>query len=513
MTARRVKPPFTWLGPFTDSLVLASACALAAFMRFYDLINLPPGLDASLASSALQAQALLAHGTIPAFDTATGYAPLWVWLQAAGIKLAGATPVALRLLPAALGTLAVIPMWFVTRQWLGRTAAHAATYTLAALPWAVTASRLGTVAAAVPLMLTLTVWLAGRAWRQPQPLRVGLLAVAALANLGFGPMGWLINGLVVAFAGGRFIHERRKPRFNAPVISGLVFGGFVLSTLVVIIATSWTNLANMPVWLGWQLQPVRWLSAVATNFLMLIGPGSGDGNYVHNLPNQPALNSFLAISFITGLLVAVAKIKLYTYRWLIAWLVIGLLPAALTGDGGPNFSRAAVAMPAVIMLASLGISYILKLWYSTFPANSAARSVGQATIIVLIILSTALGYTQYFRAWGHTGATYAAHNEGAVRLGTNLSAAKTDGPIYVVTTASDQPIIEYLADGATAQYLKTDELAVLPTSSNPKQFFISATEKEPAKKLLKAKFPGGTFKPHFSPFNQVEVYYTYELSK
>ncbi|QQR51932.1 glycosyltransferase family 39 protein [bacterium] len=513
MTARRVKPPFSWLGPFTDSLVLASALLLAIFMRFYDLAQLPPGFDASLATSAIQAQALLQHGTIPGLDSSNGYAPLWVWLQAIGIKIAGASPLSLRLLPAALGALAVIPMWFVTRQWLGRTAAHAATFTLASLPWAVTASRLGTVAAAVPLMLTLTVWLAGRAWRQPQPIRAGLLAVVALVNLAIGPLGWLINALVLGLAFVRIIHRHKRPTTTPSVVTGVVFSGLVMATIIVMVANSWDSLSQLFNWSGFSYKPASWLAALSANFLMLIGPGSGDANYVHNLPDQPALNSFLAISFATGLLVAITRIKFYTYRWLLAWLFIGLLPAVFTAPGTANFSRAVVALPAVVMLAGLGIHYILNLWYSTFPANSAARSVGQATVIVLIILSTALGYTQYFRAWGHTGATYAAHNEGAVRLGTNLHTSKQDGSVYVVTTPAEQPIIQYLADSRPATYIKIDELALLPTAGEAKYFYISASERDASKKLLKAKFPGGTFKPHFSPFNQTEVYYTYEMTK
>lgn len=513
MTARRVKPPFAWLGPFTDIIVLASATVLAAFMRLYDLSQLPPGFDAALATSALQAQALLQHATVPGFDQNTGFAPLWVWFQALGIKIAGPTPLALRIIPAILGTLAVIPMWFVTRQWLGRTAAHAATFTLAALPWAVTASRLGTVAAAAPLMLTLSLWLAGRAWRQPQPLRLALLAACALSNLALGPIGWAIDALVLSLALARSIHQRRWPSLNASVISGAVFGLFTAVTAGVIAATSWDHMSQLGNWINFNTNLKTIMSAASANFLMLIGPDSGDANYVHNLPGQPALSSFLAISFATGLLVAITRVKLYTYSWLLGWLVIGLLPAIFTGNGDPNFSHAVLALPPVIMLSGLGISYILKLWYSTFPANSAARSVGQATVIVLVILTTALGYTQYFRAWGHTGATYAAHNEGAVRLGTNLKNAKNVGNTYVITTPNDTPIIKYLADGTAATYLNTDELAVLPTSAGSKTFYISSSVRDTSKKLLKAKFPGGTFKPHYSPFNQTEVYYSYELTK
>src|SRR3954451_23722062 len=107
-TSAKITPPFAWLGKYSASLSLLMTLAIAAFFRFFQIGSLPPGLDTRSAQFGLQALDLLHRGWWPGFTPADGYAPLWVWIQAAKVAALGHTRLALLIAPAALGVLAVL---------------------------------------------------------------------------------------------------------------------------------------------------------------------------------------------------------------------------------------------------------------------------------------------------------------------------------------------------------------------------------------------------------------------
>src|SRR5664279_1349414 len=117
MSKKSFRPPFAWLGRQSEAINIAFVVILAGVFRFVSLGSLPPGLTGGEASIGLRAQALINHGTWPGFSPDAGFAPAWVALQAISVKLLGSTIWSLRLLPALLGTLAVLATWAWVRQW------------------------------------------------------------------------------------------------------------------------------------------------------------------------------------------------------------------------------------------------------------------------------------------------------------------------------------------------------------------------------------------------------------
>jgi hypothetical protein len=235
----------------------------------------------------------------------------------------------------------------------------------------------------------------------------------------------------------------------------------------------------------------------------------------HNFGGEPLLNAFVGLMFVAGLLVAISRFAQRRYRVLLMLFIVFLAPAAISVVGLPNAAHAAAVLPVVAVLAAVGVSYMLELWYATFPINSAARTTGQAVIIVLLALTLFQGYTQYFRAWAGSTETYAAYNEPAVAVAKFVQAEPAKTIFYAVAQSDELPVVAYLNNyiNDESRYipLTPGQVAGVPLGGT-KQFVITAAARDEAAKSLSLKFPGGKLRPYTSAFSQDEIYYTYEMT-
>jgi hypothetical protein len=513
-TIRTIKPPFSWLGAHGNLVAVSVAVLLGGFFRFFRLDNLPPGIGSSAASSGLDSLRLLNEQQLPGLNVSNNYAPLWVWLQALPIQLFGPTELALRLWPALLGTLAVLTMWLWLKNWFGQRIAWMGAFLLAVIPWGVTLSRNGTEAAAIPLLVTLLLWLLTLAWRSGSALVYVALATTILAALLLGPIGWMMVAGLALFGLVHLYRNRKKFELTRPRTIGLVSLAVVLAVAGYLFGTALGVLVKLPAIAHVTADPgVLWHNLIRT-LLMLSVPGAGDQNYQHNLAGQAMFNVFVGLMLVAGLLVSISRLHNRRYRWLLGLTAFLLLPAIVTNVGVPNAGRAIAALPLLIAIAAVGISYMLELWYATFPINSAARTMGQSAILLLIGLTIFQGYTHYFRAWGGSSEVHTAYHEGTAQLANNLRTDKFIGARFVVAPEDQQLIVAYLNYGGTSyQPIKLDSLVGLPNDPGPRKFYLMPTDRQAAMKVIQTKFPGGILRPHYSLFNQTENYYTYETSK
>ncbi|HEY2003494.1 MAG TPA: glycosyltransferase family 39 protein [Candidatus Saccharimonadia bacterium] len=512
----QISPPFVWLGRYTEQITLLATLVAGALFRFYQLSSLPPGLTAGDANVGLQALNLVHHGWWPALNADNSYAPLWIWLQALAVKLFSNTELALRLWPAALGTLAILTTWLWARAWFGPRIAWITAFLLAVTPWAVTISRNAGPAALYPLLVTLTLWAATQLWRS-RSARAGIIfAFTILLNLLSGPLGWLLafTTLVV----GAYITARTKSarKLGLPALVSGIGLAISLGILAYLAGISLTALRALPHDVGF----VTNLSTIANGLVrtLLMFNVAGDENWTHNLSGYPMLNAFTGLMLVAGLLVGISRLHVRQYRLLFLFTIMLLLPAFLTASDPsslPNAARAVADLPLILALCAIGISYMLELWYRTFPINSAARVTGQAAIIILLALTLLEGYTQYFKAWAGSSSVYTAYNEGPVAMATHLRAEQSRNvQRYVVAPADVLPVIAYLDYGDTGYTaLEPAKINDLPVASTNRLFIIAAASRTSAVNNLKPKFPGGILRPEYSVFNQTEIYYTYEVSK
>ncbi|MDB5178292.1 MAG: conserved rane protein of unknown function [Patescibacteria group bacterium] len=511
-SATKIRPPFVWLGRYTVPISTTLVLAIGAFFRFYQLSTLPPGLYQGTATLGLQAAGLAEHGKFIAMNATNGYAPLWVWLQALSVKFFGHTSLALHLWPALLGTLAIPATWLWARSWFGIRVAWLASLLVAITPWAVMLSRNGQSAAVIPLLVPLTLWLATLVRRRPSLWRYVALAATLTLDLLSGPIGWLLVLLVLATGAIWLLREKPLRAITKPRLVGAAGLAAGIGLFGYLAGTSADALKHLPTASGLTAS----LSTLGGNLgrTLLMFNVRGDENYRHNLAGEPMLNAFVGLMLVAGLLVGISRLHERRYQVAIAFTFIMLLPALLTTAGVPNAARAAGALPFVLVLAAIGISYMLELWYTTFPINSAARASGQAAVILLLALTLFQGYTQYFRAWAGSSEVYAAYNEGSAQIAANLQTDKFKGERYLVASKDEQPVVAFLNPGKIPyQAIQAQDIAGLPIPAVNRQFMITSTSRDESVKILKIKFPGGVLRPHYSSFNQAEIYYTYEVAK
>ncbi len=507
----KLRTPVAWLGTHAEWVIVGILAAVAITFRFWQLSTLPPGLTPSEAEIGLAAWNLVHHGGLPGLTVSTGLAPLWTTLQALPVALLGPTELALRLWPALIGTAAVLATWRWAHDWFGRRVGWVAAFVVAVTPWSVTISRNGLPEVLILLLTPLTLWAAGWTYHRRTAGWWLLTGTLLVIDLFAGPLGWLLALTTSLIALTTLWRRPDRRHLGHSSWWGLSLAGAGLVGFGYLIITSLANLKA-----GLELMnPVSSLGSLGHTLVRLLAMFNlrGDDNFSHNFASEPLLNAFIGLMFIAGLLASVTRIRQTRYRLILSLLVIFLLPVALTTTGAPNAVYAAAALPLVALLAGIGVSYMLELWYATFPINSAARSLGQAAIIVLLILSLFQGHAQYFRAWATSSETYAAYHEAVVGAAKSLRQLSRHDARYLVATTAERPVGAYLLAGQPYQFVEPTALATLPLGTGPQHFAITRAAREQAVQNLRTKYPGGTLKPHTSALSQNEIYYTYEVIK
>ncbi len=507
----KITPPFAWFGRYSLELSTALLLVVAALFRFWRLGDLPPGLYSGEAQVGLEALGLAQHGWLPALTAANDYAPLWIWLQAISVKVLGHTELALRFWPALLGIAAVIVTWFWIRDWFGPRVGWIAGFLLAVTPWSVTLSRNAMPTALIMLLVPLTLWVATRAYhRRTLGWNIALAGVIT-ADLLAGPLGWLLAATVLILGAIRLAQRHELMKLDRPRLIGLAGLTVGFATLAYLVAVSTDALSKISQATGITQQLSTFADAFSRTLFMF--NLRGDENFRHNFAAEPLLNAFVGLMFIAGVLVALSRAHERRYRIALLFLLVFLLPAMISVAGVPNAAHAVAALPIVMTLAAIGISYMLELWYATFPINSAARSTGQAVIILLLILSGFQGYAQYFRAWSGSSETYTAYNESAVAAARHVRQSQDVAEKYYIAAADELPVALYLNDGLRYTPIQPGQIAGQPLKTGVLKFVITAAARDEAAKSLSLKYPGGKLKPFVSPLSQNEIYYTYEVTK
>ncbi len=493
---------------------------LAAFMRLHQLDSLPPGLHPDEAANGLDILNIIHHHDFqPFYARNGGREGLFFIIQALFVWLFGNTTYALRLAPALLGTLAVGVVYLWGSSWFGRRAGLVAAAIMAATPWAVIISRDGFRAGMVALMVPLTLWLCTKAC---QTNKVGWY-IAAGVSLGAGfytytafrlfPLALLlIAGYAVA----------RRPAWLGRIKHGLVVS---LAATIITLGPLLVYGVHHPGELFSRAGGVSFTNPSLNHGHPLTTLGRtvvktalmfnfhGDNNYRQNLGGQPELNVFVGIMFVLGLFVCCVRLRKLRYAALLGVFGVMLLPEVLTAEGIPHAMRAIGALPAVMVLAAIGVDYMLDAWHGVFPRNTGARLIGGAAVTLLLILSAYQGYVEYFVAWASAPQTYLAYSEDTSVLATYFNTNPFEGKRYAVAGSYSLMPVAYLTYHH-ASYIPVDPKAVSQVaipSPGAKQFSVLEGDKQTVLPLLKKAFPSGQVSPHYSPFSGKELFVVYTV--
>jgi hypothetical protein len=240
----------------------------------------------------------------------------------------------------------------------------------------------------------------------------------------------------------------------------------------------------------------------------------GDENYRQNLGGQPEFNIFIGVMFVLGVLLSLVQIGRPKYFALLATFGVMLLPEALTAEGIPHALRAIGALTPAVLLAAVGIDYLLKRWNDVFPINSAARVAGSAAVIVLLLLSAYQGYTQYFVAWANAPETAQAYSADSVAAANYINSSPSNIKKYALVDGYSDKTVYYITHyHSTYTRLDPKDIDSIPEDKQAKEFIIAEGFKEQSLKKLHIKYPKGQLSPHFSSSGDTELFTVYSVSQ
>lgn len=500
---------------------LAAIIILGAFFRFWQLHSLPPGLHPDEAANGLDVFRILEqHDYRPFYSFNGGREGLFFYLQAIGVAIFGNTTFALRVAPALLGTLAVAAIYAWAASWFGRRAGLIAAFLMAVTPWAVTISRDGFRASMLELFVPLVLWLATVAFRAGR--RLWFVLAGAALGLGFYTyIAWrLFPAALVAIGFYLLIWRRGFLRiWWTKIILAFVAMGVVLIPMGLYALQHPADIIGRPGGVSFTNpdlnhgQPLATLADTALKTALMFNV-RGDENYRHNLGGQPLLNIFVGVMFLLGIFYSLSRLKSLRYAALLAVFGAMLLPEVLTAEGIPHALRAIGALAPALVLAAVGMEYLLRRWNAVFPINSAARVSGSAAVAVLLLLTAYQGYTQYFVAWANSQEIYEAYSEDSSQAAKYLNTNGFSGKRYAIAGEYQMFPIDYLTHNRTSytRVNPADTAAIPLDKGTAKEFLIFEKDKEAVLKQLRLKFPNGKISPHYSSFSGNELFLIYTAS-
>jgi 4-amino-4-deoxy-L-arabinose transferase-like glycosyltransferase len=217
-------------------LALLGITAVALLVRTINLTALPAGFHGDEAVVGLEAQRILRDGWIgPWSPGAHGQPAGPIYLAAITVGLLGNTILAVRILPALLGTITVALLFVVLRRELGFHVAVAGAGQFALMGWHIHYSRVGFPLVSWPLVVVLTAGalaVAARGGHWSWWIVAGALTGAGIHTYNAHPLIIVIVGLFIVV---HLLRERR--RIGGDTVRAL--GGFGLAMLLAMLPMIW----------------------------------------------------------------------------------------------------------------------------------------------------------------------------------------------------------------------------------------------------------------------------------
>lgn len=410
-------------------VALAAITALAAFLRFYKLDVLPPGLFGDEALVTLHARTAVETGVYPIYFAQGdgGFHPAVVYVTLLARWLTGNHPDAIRFGVAAIGVLSIPIIFFALRE-IFRLDLDESTSALSALfgsliltitfPY-VLITRLGFEVSFPAALGALTFGFLAAGLRT-RHLRYYLLSGFALGlslytyySARLLPVAITLALIWLGLIAGRTAWKDRFINWiTIAVAATLAFaplGGYFVQNPTVFFAraavTGQQTLGQSPTEL-----PLRLLNNTLRTLASLSLNGFGDFIPRHNLPFQAAFDPFLSILFWLGVVIALQHWRRSSSALLLSWASAMLLPVILTMNlNYPHFTRMTAALPALAGVAGLGALTLLRV------IGARSRPWAYVWLSVGLVFSTFITSYDYFIRWANDPALFDAFQVGGWR--------------------------------------------------------------------------------------------------
>ena len=501
----------------------------AAFLRFYHLSELPPGLHYDEAANGILSAEITAGRSFPLFiGSYTGKETLYFYLAAGWMKLLGVSVWSLRFTSAVLGLLTVCVTFCLGRELfagqdetLRSGVALFATVLIAANFWHVAVSRYGFRAISQPLTqaATLLFLLKGARsgkWRHLAlgGLFCGLTAYTYLASriVPLALVPWVV-GLWLAHRGERKITARF-----------LLFG--LVAALVA--APLFLYFIHHPEAFGTRMGQVSLLNpalnqgdvwrtlwhAVGAAFGMFTVRGDLQARF--GLVGRPVFDPVIGFFFYLGLLTSLYRAvrgprptERVVAISMLLWLPLLLIPNILGGKQVPHSLRAIGVLPLLFYFPALGIVTALRL-----PRLRWLRSPATTLALALLLLAGEGAATgrDYFAVWGTQAQPYYENDGDLASAARTLNQRDLRGrDVFVSSIHYRHPTMAFLAhDYDDIRWLVGTRVLAFPPPSGAGALYIFPRSATPDSSLLEQLEPVAARERHLGPDGST-AYLLYDL--
>ncbi len=348
----------TWLFWATAVLLLAAA------MRLLALAQVPPGLAQDEVLNADIVTFIRRGAFALFFREGYGHEPLYHYWSVPFQVLLGDNVLSIRLPAAFLGLFVVAGTLRWARRDFDPVTSLIAGAFLALSWWPVIFSRVGLRPILEPLLLL------GFAWFFPKrPWLAGLFLGLSLYSYTGARIVFLWPVLLAFY----WLWRGRRPdtprvsllgrNWPQPFIAALIA---LLVCLLLYAPLAWTLRADPTLQervqqLQGPLQNLQQgqVAPILGTTLATLGVFSftGDPRWTYMLPGVPLFDPLTAVFFYAGLLLALWRLSHPPYALLLSWLLLGLLPSALTPEA-PSTVRMIGALPPVFLLVALPLGWL-----------------------------------------------------------------------------------------------------------------------------------------------------------
>lgn len=460
-------------------LCIGLIMVIAAFLRFYELNTIPPGLYPDVAMNGNNAiETLETRDPQIFYPENNGREGLFIMLDAGIIALFGNELWALRLMGAIFGILTVLGTYLLAKELFrdennakAEIIALIAAFFLATSFWHINFSRIGFRAIMAPFFLTYGFYFLWLMFRNNISDAKKTLA-AAFGGLLFGAgfhsyIAYRIMPLLLLIPFIKIWRAQGIHNIGKKGCAWCVFTLFLFFMFVAVLPLGLYFLDHPQDFLGRTSQisifdsenPIKTL-LVNTGKTLGMFWFHGDGNWRHNFAGAPQLWWAVGILFAIGIIISIFKLfksqitnhKSQTNElFLLFWIALGLLPVIFSNEGLPHALRAILIIPPTMILAGLGLYEIITAvggWLhkkeTLFPnAVRQLRRIKKELLLVLFLFFIAgaiHGYNEYFLRWAGNVNAYYASSGPYTELGIWIKNQPNTLKKYIIINAEGVPV-------------------------------------------------------------------------
>ena len=206
---------------------------------------------------------------------------------------------------------------------------------------------------------------------------------------------------------------------------------------------------------------------LANNVLRILGMFSFDGDleWAHGIPDRPVFDWFLAIPFYIGVVLWALRLlgkgrpqpdpDRDALALFLFWAAVMLAPSVLS-EAAPNYSRTLPAVPAVMLAAGLGLT-----WIGTLPR--LRPTWGPLLVGVLVAASVAVTFYDYFVRYPTFREVYYLYDaDKADAVAWLESQADAGNAVYLSPLWSNHSTVAFLRSGRIESLDPADAIVLPP---------------------------------------------------